>query len=362
MTNSSRPLIQKKARIKQSIQKVYMKQTKPQVIKIVPVGGQVGDIRVNSATGRVYFVHSENQVGVLDGSTNQIAGNVKAGDGTTFLAVNPFTNRIYATNFRANTVTVIDGGTNRVITSVPVGVHPYGIAIHGGTNRIYVANSSGSISVIDGNSNRVIKTFRVGGSPVLIAINEGTNRIYVTNVGTDSVHVINGRALTIIKTIKVGRNPIITPGIIPRTNRIYVANNLSRFASVISGSTMGSSVPVQLGKLQSDLAVNSALNRIYITSAQQGNKGRLFVVNGQTNAVERTLSIPTFSTLLVNPLTNRYYVGDTETRNLFVYNGLTNSLVVKLRTGQSAGNMTLNTQSNRIYVGNEKSITVVQDR
>ncbi|MDD9270709.1 YncE family protein [Paenibacillus sp. GCM10023248] len=362
MTNFSRPLIQQMAQVRQVKPEVLMKQTLPQVIKIVPVAGQVGDIRVNSATGRVYFVHSENQIGVLDGTTNRVIRNITAGDGTTFLAVNAFTNRIYATNFRSNTVTVIDGGSNNVVTSVPVGVRPFGIAVHTGRNRIYVANTNGSISVIDGKTNRILKTFRVGGSPALIAVNERTNRIYVTNTGMDSVHVINGSTLALVKTIKVGRNPIITPGIVPQTNRIYVANNLSRYASVISGSTLGASVPVQLGRLQSELAVNSALNRIYITSAQQVSKGKLFVINGQSNAVARKLTIPTYASLLVNPLTNRFYVGDTETRDLFVYNGLTNSLAVKLRTGQSAGNMALNTQNNRIYVGNEQSITVVQDR
>ncbi|MBA2941794.1 YncE family protein [Paenibacillus sp. CGMCC 1.16610] len=355
MVHFSKPLIQTKVQVK-------IKQThNPQVIKIVPVAGQVGDIHVNSSTNRVYYVFGENLVGVLDGNTNKVIGSVQTGDGATFLAVNTRTNRIYSTNFRAANVTVINGKTNKVITNVPVGERPFGIAVHRISNRIYVANTSGTISVIDGVTNRILKTIKVGGSPALIAIDERTNRIYVTNVMKDSVHVIDGTTLSVIKTIKVGKNPIIMPGIIPETNRIYVANNLSRFASVISGTTLGKSKPIQLGKLQSELAVNALTNRIYLTSAQQEGKGKLFVVSGLTHTITATLSIPTFSSLLVNPLTNRYYVGDTDTRNLFVYNGLTNRLLVKLRTGQSAGSMALNKRSNRIYVGNENSITVIQD-
>lgn len=365
MIHSSKPLIQAKVQVNPG-QTSPAEQSKrhshnPQVIKIVPVAGQVGDIRVNSSTGRVYYVHGENSVGVLDGNTNQVIGSVQTGDGATFLALNTRTNRIYSTNFRASNVSVINGKTNKVITNVSVGERPFGIAIHRGSNRVYVASTSGTISVINGSTNRVLKTIRVGGSPALIAIDERTNRIYVTNVRKDSVHVIDGFTMAVIKSITVGKNPIITPVILPQTNRIYVANNLSRFASVISGTTLGRSTPIQLGRRQSELAANVLTNHIYLTSAQQEGKGKLFVINGLTNTITTTLSIPTFSSLLVNPLSNRYYVGDSDTRDLFVYSGLTNRLLVKLRTGQSAGNMTLNTRSNRIYVGNESSITVIQD-
>lgn len=338
-----------------------LSQTLPQVITIVKVAGDVGDIQTNSVTNRVYFVHSENQVGVLDGKTNKVLRNVKAGDGTTFLAVNSHTNRIYATNFRDATVSVISGKTNSVLTAVPVGQRPFGLGIHRGSNRIYVANTSGTISVIDGSTSRVLQTLRVGGSPAMVSVNQRTNRIYVTNVSSDSVHVIDGKKLQVIKTIKVGRNPIIKPAINSVTNRIYLANNLSRFTSLIHGRTLGRSIPIQLGSRQSEITLNPLTNRIYVTSAQQEGSGMLFVLNGQTNKIVKTLKIPTFSSILVNPLTNHLFVGDSEERNLFVYSGRTNTRLTKLRTGKSAGNMALNIRTNRIYVGNMGTITVVQD-
>ncbi|KRF29351.1 YncE family protein [Paenibacillus sp. Soil787] len=335
--------------------------TLPHVVTIVKVAGAVGDIQTNLVTNRVYFVHSENQVGVLDGKTNQVLRNVKAGDGTTFLTVNSRTNRIYATNFRDASVSVISGKTNIVLTAVSVGQRPFGLGIHHGSNRIYVANLSGTISVIDGKTNRVLQTLRVGGSPALVSVNERTNRIYVTNVSTDSIHVIDGKTLQVVSTIKVGRNPIITPAINSVTNRIYAANNLSRFASLIKSRTLGKSIPIQLGRLQSEITLNPLTNRIYVTSAQQEGSGKLFILNGQTNKIVKTLKIPTFSSILVNPLTNHFFVGDSEGRNLSVFNGRTNTRLIMLRTGKSAGNMALNTRTNRVYVGNTSTITVVQD-
>lgn len=336
-------------------------QAEPRVIAIVKVAGPVGDIQTNSTTGRVYFIHSENQVGVLDGETNRVIRNVKVGDGATFLAVNSRNNRIYATNFRDATVSVISGKTNRVLTAVPVGQRPFGIGTHRGSNRIYAANLSGTISVIDGSSNNVIQTLRVGGAPALVSINERTNFVYVTNVNKDSVHIIDGKTLQVISSIKVGRNPIIKPAINTVTNRIYAANNLSRFASLIRGGTLGKSIPIQLGRRQSEIAVNSMTNRIYITSAQQEGSGKLFILNGHTNKIIKTIQIPTFATILVNPLTNHYFIGDSDGRNLLVYSGRTNTRLITLRTGKSAGNMAINFQKNRIYVGNSSSITVVQD-
>lgn len=348
-------------RRRDSLTLARLSQTLPQVVTIVKAAGVVGDIQTNSVTNRVYFVHSENQVGVLDGKTNRVLRNVKVGDGTNFLAVNSRTNRIYATNFRDATVSIISGKTNSVLTAVPVGQRPFGLSIHQGSNRIYVANLSGTISVIDGSTNRILKTLRVGGSPALVSVNERTNRIYVTNVSSDSVHVIDGRTLQVVTTIKVGRNPIITPAINSLTNRIYVANNLSRFASLIQGRTLGKSIPIQLGSRQSEITLNPLTNRIYVKSAQQEGEGKLFVLNGQTNRIVKTIKIPTFSSILVNPLTNHFFVGDSEGRNLFVYSGRTNTRLTTLRTGNSSGNMALNIRTNRIYVGNSGTITVIQD-
>ncbi|MEC0226615.1 YncE family protein [Paenibacillus alba] len=333
----------------------------PQVLAIVPVSTNVGDIQTNSATNRVYYVQGDNQVGILSGVTNRVIRNVKVGEGATYLAVNTRTNRIYVTNFRDRTVSVIDGTSNRVIASVSVGLRPYGIAVHQGSNRIYVANLGGTISVIDGSSNRILQTLNVGGSPALVSANERTNHIYVTNVGKNSLHIINGKTLQVSKTIKVGRNPIIVPGINSTSNRIYIANNLSRFASLVLGNAPRKSIPIQLGSLQSEVAVNPLTNRVYFTSAQEEGRGKLFVLDGETNRILETLQIPAFTSILVNPLTNHYFIGDSDGRNLLAYNGQSNKLLTTLRTGESAGNMALNTRTNRVYVGNTATITVVQD-
>ncbi len=333
----------------------------PGVIATVPVDGPVGDIKANPLSNRVYFLHDEAYVGVLDGKTNKIIADVKTGDGPAYLAVNPRTNRIYVSNFRDGTVSVISGKTNRLMTTIKVGQRPFGIGVNPRTNRIYVACMSGSISVISGSTNRVRKTFAVGGSPALLKINRRTNRIYVTDVARDTVTILDGKSQTIVKKTKVGNNPIITPGANARTNRIYVASNSSRFLSVIDGRTNLVIKRIQLKSLQSDVAVNPITNRIYVTKAQQEGPGKLFVISGRSNRVIKTLSAPTFSSLMINPKTNHLFVGDADGNRLYVLDCRTHRRIAILRTGRSTGNMALNRRINCLYVGGIGSITVIRD-
>lgn len=63
-------------------------------------------------------------------------------------------NRIYVANYSDNNVSVIDGSTNTVIATVPVGFTPLSIGVNPLTNGVYVANGTDdNVSVICGISN-----------------------------------------------------------------------------------------------------------------------------------------------------------------------------------------------------------------
>ena len=71
------------------------------------------------------------------------------------LAVNPVTNRIYASDADNGQYIVIDGQSNTVIAQVPVASQPGGIAANPKTDRIYVVGTGfpGLIMVFDGATN-----------------------------------------------------------------------------------------------------------------------------------------------------------------------------------------------------------------
>lgn len=350
------------------VSKLRVKQSLPRIIASISVSSPVAKIAINPVTNRVYFIQGENELGILDGKTNKIITTLKTGRLPFHMVVNPRTNRIYLTNWLDGTVSVINGYTNRVITTIKMGERCDDIAVNTRTNLIYTATISLSsnnayVAVLNGNTNKIQKKITFPGRPSSIIINELTNRIYVTNTARDSVSVIDGSNNTILTTVKVGRNPVITPVLNTKTNRLYIANNLSRFCSILDLRT-NTVRNIQLGRLQSDIILNPKTNRIYITSAQISVKGRLFVINGHTNRVIKTLIIPTFTSLLINANTNHLFMSEfveTGTAPLSVYNGSSLKRIVILRTGKRSGGMDLNPRTNRIYVGGENNISVIQD-
>ncbi|NHN28212.1 YncE family protein [Paenibacillus agricola] len=355
-------------RIALRVSKLQVKQSLPRIIASISVSSPVANIAINPVTNRIYFVQGENELGILDGKTNKIITTLKTGRLPFHMVVNPRTNRIYLTNFRDGTVSVINGRTNRVITTIKVGERCDNIAVNTRTNLIYTATISLSsnnayVAVLNGNTNKVQKRIKFPGRPSQITINELTNRIYVTNTVKDTVSVIDGSNNTILTTVKVGRNPVTTPALNTKTNRLYIANNLSRFCSVLDLRT-NTVRNIQLGRLQSDIILNPVMNRLYVTSAQVSVKGRLFVINGNTNRVIKTLTIPTFTSVLINPNTNHLFISEfpeTGTAPLSVYNGSSLKRIASLRTSKRSGNLALNPRTNRIYVGGENNISVIQD-
>jgi YVTN family beta-propeller protein len=334
----------------------------PKVIATVRSAGPIGDIEVNVSTNRVYFVNPDTEagtIGVLDGITNRIIARINVGRLPTQLGINPQTNRIYVTNFRDDTVSVINGRTNQVIKTVKVGRMPDNIGVNVRKNLIYVTSIAGIIFVIDGKTNQIKTKIEVGGRPSRIVINELTNRIYVTNTIKNSVSVINGNTQAIIATIKVGNNPVIPPALNVITGRIYVANNLSRFLSVINGRNNKLLQNVQLGRLQSEVVINPLTNRIYVSSAQVEGKGKLFVINGSNNKIITTKVLPTSSNITINPNTNHLFVGNFDKNHMSVYNATTFKRLVRFPL--VSGSTVLNPVTNRVYVGGNDSVTVIQD-
>lgn len=357
-------LIRKSLRVSQS----RIKPSVSRLVASVPVSGQVASLAVNSLTNRVYFLHGDNKLGVLDAQTNTVMTNIRTGQLPTDVVINPCTNRIYVSNFYDGTVSVINGATNRVINAIKVGERCDNIAVNTRTNLIYVSTISLStkiayVVVINGKTNKVQTRIKFVGRPSQLLVNETTNRIYVTNTVSNTLSVIDGRHHTILRTVKVGSNPVITPVLDKTKHRLYVANNLSRFTSVVQLRTFKAR-NIHLGRRQRDIVFNPITHRIYVSSAQVSGTGRVFAISGETNRVLGTLTVPTFTSVLINPRTNHLFVADSPesgSSTLFVYHGSSLKLITKIRLGKGAGSMVLNPLTNRVYVGGENVLSVIQE-
>lgn len=168
----------------------------------IPIGPHPnGGLAVNSVNNRIY-VSSDNGINVIDGASNNVIATIATPTSipdpatakfdlratVTNLAVNPTTNRIYATNSDGTneSLIVIDGTSNAVITTLSGTGGP--IAVDPQTNRVYVGTRTG-LSVIDGSTNQVLNTISLS-SISDVAVNPTTHRVYAPNTTNDSLSVI----------------------------------------------------------------------------------------------------------------------------------------------------------------------------
>src|SRR3970040_2120234 len=96
------------------------------LFSIITIGGSL-----------VYFTFTDMVSATASGSV--LVDKIEQSDGWGVIAVDPYTFKVYITNFKSTTVTVIDGTTNKPVSVIEVGRTPYGIGINTDTKMLYVA-------------------------------------------------------------------------------------------------------------------------------------------------------------------------------------------------------------------------------
>jgi YVTN family beta-propeller protein len=327
----------------------------PRVIRTIRIRGLASGLEINPLTNRLYFSRGTVGISVLNTHTNRIIRTLRVDQSFNVGAINFRTNRIYLVSFFLGMIAVVNGRTNRIIARIRVGRRPSYVVVNPIRNLVYVSRENGVV-VIDGRTNRIRRTIRIP-SAYEMSINTRTNRIYVT---TDrDIAVIDGRTHRVIARIRVGSNPM-DPVVNPRTNRIYVGNNMSRFLTVINGRTNRRITNLQLGKWQNDVQVNPITNRIYVTGVLPDRPGTYYAINGRTNRIIARRRASAFPYLFLNPVSNHVYLADSVRENIAVMNGRTNRRISTLRV--VPGSFALHPRTNRVYVGDLNRITVIQDR
>lgn len=177
-------------------------------VKLLVVLSIISFFVLGAATGALasrpyaYIPNSgDNNVSVIDASTNSVVTTVGVGSSPQGVAVNPTGTRVYVTNHNSNNVSVIDTSTDIVVATIGVGTNPVGVAVNPTGTRAYVANfGSGNISVIDTSTNSVITTISVGDC-FGVAFNPAGTLAYVTTRGSNSVVIINTSTNSIVGTV-----------------------------------------------------------------------------------------------------------------------------------------------------------------
>ncbi len=303
--------------------------------------------------------------GVALGQT--VIATIPVGNNPQSVAVNALTNRIYVANRDSNDVSVIDGNSNTIVATIPVGSNPAGVDVDPSTNLVYVTNQgSNNVSVISGASNTVIATIQVGTGPLGVAVNPATNRIYVGNGESNNVSVIDGASNTVIATLPFD-STVGNLAVDPETNRIYVITlGFRGVTSVLDGATNNVIATVATGSNAGDIAVNPSTDLFYVTSSMVG---AVNVFSQTDNSLVTSITVAgqpagTFG-VAVNEAVNRIYVTSFTpgANHLSVIDGATNSVVDTIDTGGGA-DVAVNSAIGRVYLtdGSNDSVAVIQDQ
>ncbi len=297
-------------------------------------------------------------------SAQSLLTTVSVGSGSTGVAVNPVTNRIYTANQFGGTVTVVDGTSNTVITNIPVGGGPYGIAVNPNTNRIYVANrNTGGVDVIDGATNSVIAHVPMPPSTVGVAVNPVTNRIYATEdcCTYPNLYVIDGASNTVLTTVNIGGRTIGID-VNPATNKVYIPDAAGARVVVLDGSTntVVTSVPVNGYVL--GVGANPATNKVYASLGSNANT--VVVIDGNTNTVVRNIPVSGPYWPGINPIANRIYFGCLSggSNAVCIIDGFSDTVVAAIPTSGWPVDADANPNIGRAYAASQNSkLYVIED-
>lgn len=192
------------------------------------------------------------------------------GDGILGLAVNDATGTLYVANGSDNEIDVIQFKTKTVATRISLLGEPFGVAVNPFSNTVYAALLDGSVSVINGVTKTVTTTTVIAPLPPLtsvsnagITVDIGTGNVYTTNAtfaDSSTVAVLNP-AGTFITNISVGNTPI---GIDtdPFTGLVFEANTQDGTVDIINASTNTVSKSLSVSGLF--LATNLFTEKVYV--------------------------------------------------------------------------------------------------
>ncbi|MES2416513.1 MAG: hypothetical protein V4504_02345, partial [Patescibacteria group bacterium] len=264
-----------------------------------------GSPRFILAVGSKIYTIQQNQISVIDSTTDTVVDTIFSG-GSTFFYASTIGTKLYVNDAGTDTVYVIDTISDSIIDTIPVGGSSYYSSVVG--TKLYVLNSgSNSVSVIDTNTDTVVDTIVVEDIPFNSSI-VGT-KLYVLNSGISSVSVIDTNTDTVVDTITVGNNPVFSSVL---GDKLYVDNQNDGTISVIDTNT---------DTVVDTITVESLPRR----SAVVGTK--LYVLNTGSDTVS---VIDTNTDTVIDTLSVGHYPYDISLigTNLFILNENTNTISV----------------------------------
>ena len=235
---------------------------------------EVVALAVNPQTNRVYAaVYGEN-VTVINGATNQVVGGILERVYNSYeLAVNPVTNLVYIADWTTilgeyDRVRVYHGENLTLIETVNIPgsnesttIQRVGVAVNPDTNRIYATwRGNNTLHVIDGNTHEITKTVEPSSFSDTVTVNQYTDYVYVGKA------VLDGETLVEVTSDYQGDLKAVNP----LSNILYTTQYENLYA--LNGSTHAVLDSLELhwwiSSYFDPIAVNPQTSKIYMINYQ----------------------------------------------------------------------------------------------
>ena len=288
------------------------------------------------------------------------------------VAVNATTHRVYVSGRNDGSLTMIDGVSLAVIKSVPVGQQPWGVAVNPNPaiNKVYVANfASDTIHVLNATTLEEVEEIWVGPNPTFVRINETTNQVFVVTYGNNSVVVLDGVTNKILHTKSSGGFGAWGLAVNSDLNRVYVSNRDSGSVTTLDGANgfqvIGSQTIVPCGAQGSSpygLGFNPRNDKLYIACAPERvvNGAAIYSAGPGGLARRAYLMIGEGGAdggggVAVNTATDNVFITNSAANTVSVIGGASNLVIDTIPVGLNPFGAGVDPGTGRVFVANRGS-------
>ncbi len=278
--------------------------------KTIQVGGEGGwDYLSVDTTGRRLFVSHATKVVVIDLDKEEVVGEIADTPGIHGIAVAADLGKAFCSNGRENKVSMVDLKTLKTLSKIETGENPDAIIYDPAAHEVYAFNGrSRSASVIDAKEGKVTHTISLSGKPEFAVADTNASRVYVNLEDKSEVAVIDTKEHKAVATWPIAPGEEASGmAFDPAHHRLFIgcANKLMLMLDSASGKVLakvpiGDHVDANAFDGKAQLAFASTGDG-FVTIAHEDSPDKMSVA-------QKLKTEPGARTMTIDPQTQKIYL------------------------------------------------------